>query len=151
MRAGAPGPLPAELAGRPTLEVDATAHARHFRRPVSPFHIYKPQQNSVMSIGNRVTGAGVGVLMYGAAIAYAFGGYAPAAGAACLASLGGLPLPLLVAGKALLAFPIVYHTLNGVRHLVWDAGRGLSLGLLEQTGWIVLGASVVGTLALAML
>lgn len=31
-----------------------------------------------------------------------------------------LPLPVLFAGKTLLALPATYHTFNGIRHLVCD-------------------------------
>lgn len=35
----------------------------------------------------------------------------------------GLPLWAKLSAKTLLAVPFVYHTINGVRHLIWDTGR----------------------------
>ncbi len=35
-----------------------------FNRPTSPFHIYKPQVSSVMSIAHRISGVGLTVLVY---------------------------------------------------------------------------------------
>ena len=39
-----------------------------------------------------------------------------------------------------------YHTLAGVRHLIWDNGIGLDLETAEKMGWAVIGGSVVLTL-----
>ena len=38
-----------------------------------------------------------------------------------------------------------YHTLNGIRHLAWDAGRGYSLPEMYRSGYMVL----VGTAAMS--
>ncbi len=38
-----------------------------------------------------------------------------------------------------------YHLLNGIRHLVWDTGRGLDLPSVERGGKAVLVGSVVLT------
>lgn len=37
--------------------------------------------------------------------------------------VGGLPEYLKYAGKVALAGPFAFHTLNGIRHLSWDAGK----------------------------
>jgi succinate dehydrogenase / fumarate reductase cytochrome b subunit len=51
--------------------------------------------------------------------------------------------------KALLfgfAFAFFYHLLNGVRHLVWDAGYGFEKSVARKSGWLVfIGAIVVTT------
>ena len=39
-----------------------------------------------------------------------------------------------------------YHTLAGVRHLVWDTGRGLGLETAEKMGWAVVIGSVLLTI-----
>lgn len=36
-----------------------------------------------------------------------------------------------------------YHLCNGLRHLIWDAGRGLEIGQAYRLGWLVLSATVV--------
>ena len=56
-----------------------------------------------------------------------------------------------VPGKvALFAFSasLVYHFLNGIRHLFWDAGHGFSIPKAYASGYAVLGLSVVITAAL---
>ncbi|MEK9706505.1 MAG: succinate dehydrogenase, cytochrome b556 subunit, partial [Alphaproteobacteria bacterium] len=42
-------------------------------------------------------------------------------------------------------FSMWYHTVNGIRHLVWDTGVGLELGALRTSGLVVIGVSVVLT------
>lgn len=51
----------------------------------------------------------------------------------------------LVLGKSLLAVPFLLHCLNGVRHLVWDAGYGLSLKVSYITGWTVVALTALGS------
>jgi succinate dehydrogenase / fumarate reductase cytochrome b subunit len=49
-----------------------------------------------------------------------------------------------VLGQALVIFSLFclsYHLCNGIRHLVWDTGRGLSLPQVRKGGWAMLVAS----------
>lgn len=39
-----------------------------------------------------------------------------------------------------------YHTLAGVRHMIWDNGIGLDIETAEKMGWAILGGSVVLTI-----
>lgn len=43
---------------------------------------------------------------------------------------------------------LIFHLLNGIRHLVWDTGRGLGLSGAHRASALVLAASAVLTLAL---
>ena len=43
---------------------------------------------------------------------------------------------------------LVYHTLNGIRHLVWDFGYGFEKTRAERTGTIVIALSVILTIAI---
>ncbi|MEO0361277.1 MAG: succinate dehydrogenase, cytochrome b556 subunit [Pseudomonadota bacterium] len=43
------------------------------------------------------------------------------------------------------AFAFFYHLCNGVRHMWWDIGWGFKLEQVTQSGYAVLGASVVLT------
>lgn len=118
------------------------------KRPLSPFMIgpyYRPQITSMMSIAHRATGV---VLALGALAVVAWlaaaaaGGGAYAAFAACAASPWG-KLGLFAFSAAL-----VYHFLNGLRHLLWDAGWGFDLPTVYASGYTVLGLSVALTGAL---
>ena len=46
---------------------------------------------------------------------------------------------------------LVYHGLNGVRHLLWDLRIGLEIGQVYQSGYLVLGLTVIVTAALWLL
>ena len=35
-------------------------------------------------------------------------------------------------------FAFVYHFCNGIRHLVWDTGRGLERAQARRSGWLVI-------------
>ena len=52
--------------------------------------------------------------------------------------------------KGLLSLALVYHTLNGVRHLFWDTGRGLKLTLLYKTGYILIPLTILCAIALTV-
>lgn len=52
-------------------------------------------------------------------------------------------LALLVA----FTWALLYHLCNGIRHLIWDLGKGLDMPTAEKTGWGVIAASLVLTAA----
>lgn len=118
------------------------------KRPLSPFMIgpyYRPQLTSMMSILHRATGVALalGALVLAAWLVAAAGSaQAYDAFAACLASIPGR--------VALFGFSacLVYHFLNGIRHLFWDAGRGLQIDRAYATGYAVLALSVLLTAVL---
>ncbi len=45
------------------------------------------------------------------------------------------------------SFAFFYHLANGIRHLVWDTGRGLEKGQATASAWFVIVAAVVLTAA----
>ena len=118
------------------------------KRPLSPFMIgpyYRPQLTSVMSLTHRATGVvlALGSLVLAAWLVAAAGSAeAYTAFATCLGSLPGR--------IALFAFSasLVYHFLNGIRHLFWDAGKGYDLPTAYASGYAVLVLAVLLTAAL---
>ena len=56
---------------------------------------------------------------------------------------------IIFGAKFLLAFPLFFHSLNGVRHLAWDLGKGFDLKTVYQSGYGVLVGSVIAALAAA--
>lgn len=132
-------PLEALMVGHRT---DGTA----VRRPLSPhLQAYDMlQMSSALSISHRITGvawtAGVLLLVWWL-VAAAAGPRAYGAVQWFLGSWVGLPV---LFGMTAAAW---YHTLNGVRHLVWDAGYGFAIPDMYRTGWAVL----IGTGVLTVL
>lgn len=115
-------------------------------RPLSPhLQVYRPQMTSVMSILHRAAGV---VLTTGTLIM-----------AAWLVSLAlgkeAYDVVVMVIGHPLGQFvlfgysvALIYHTLNGVRHLGWDLGFGLTIPQVYKNGQIVLFLTVVLTMGL---
>ncbi len=112
------------------------------RRPLSPhLSVYQMSRYTLAtSIFNRLTGvalsAGLLLLVYWL-MAVAGGERAQARAMRLLA----LPLMKLLYGGLLLAF--CYHLVAGIRHLVWDTGRGLERAQSRRSAWLVLAASLL--------
>lgn len=125
---------------------------RHPNRPLSPhLTIYQPQLTWLMSIGHRVTGAALSTGLYAFGAWYAM----VQPGAITEAMSSGLyemlPLWLIGTGKFALSSTFFYHTYNGIRHLVWDAGRALTLKAVYAGGWAVNIASLFSALLTTLL
>lgn len=113
-------------------------------RPLSPhLQIYRPQLTSMTSILTRITGNAllIGALM----IVWWF--LAAATSAEHFAVADGVLTSwfgdLVMLGSA---WAIWYHTLAGVRHLIWDEAKMLEIERAEMLGWAVIAGSFVLTL-----
>ena len=113
------------------------------QRPLSPhLQIYKPQLTSVLSIMHRFTGVilSLGIPMLSLwLLSLSLGQAAYGCFESFLTSWFGR---LLLFGWT---FSFFYHLSNGVRHLVWDFGKGYSLKSTYRSGWIVLCISTILT------
>jgi succinate dehydrogenase / fumarate reductase, cytochrome b subunit len=113
------------------------------QRPLSPhLGVYKFMYTMSLSILHRMTGcaAAVGFLLFvWWLMALASG---PDAYARAMQSLGSPFAKLLLVG---FTFSFVYHFCNGIRHLVWDTGRGLERAQARRSGMFVIVASVLLT------
>ena len=124
------------------------------KRPTSPhLAIYKWQMTSVLSISNRATGLFLSAGFYAFGLSYLV---SPLLGwditsTSLAAAFGAWPLALKAAAKFTVAFPFAFHSWNGIRHLIWDFGKELSNKRVIQTGWTMLGLTVVSSLYLAFL
>ncbi|THH01691.1 hypothetical protein EW026_g1052 [Hermanssonia centrifuga] len=135
----------------PPAAAEAILNEQRLKRPSSPhFTIYQPQLTWIGSIANRVTGVGISALLYGYAIAYLA---APETFASVnvIEFIAGLPDAVKYAGKAILAAPFAFHSLNGLRHLGWDMGKFITLKGAYTSGYAVLGATAVSTVALVLM
>lgn len=123
-------------------------------RPVAPhLAIYKPQITWYLSGLNRVTGVALsgGFYVFGALYLVA-----PYVGwhletAVLAAAFAKWPVVLKFATKAIVALPFTFHSFNGLRHLTWDTASMINNKQVQQTGWFVVGLSVVSAFALALL
>lgn len=104
-------------------------------RPLSPhLQVYRPQITSVLSIFHRITGVGNSI----GAVLVAWWFIAAAVGADAFAFIDGL-LTSWIGHLVLIgfAFSLCYHTCNGIRHLLWDAGYGFEIEEATLSGYIV--------------
>jgi succinate dehydrogenase / fumarate reductase cytochrome b subunit len=44
-----------------------------------------------------------------------------------------------------LTLSLLYHLANGIRHLVWDTGKGFEINTADMSGWAVIVFAVVAT------
>lgn len=127
---------------------------QRLQRPIAPhLTIYRPQIGWIGSSLHRITGVALSGTLYIWATAYLV---SPTLGlhlesASMVAAMGALPLVAKVLLKTTLALPFTYHCMNGLRHLMWDLGRGLSNPVIIKTGWAVVGLSVASALGLALI
>lgn len=112
-------------------------------RPLSPhLQVYRWQITMTMSILHRASGIALVVGAFALVwwlLAVAAGGDAYTSAAACLAS------PF---GKFVLfcfSLALVFHLLNGVRHMLWDIGWGFEIPEVYRSGYTVAGLTVVLT------
>ena len=113
-------------------------------RPLSPhLTIYRPQMTSMTSILTRITGNAM--LITALLIVWWFLAAATSESAFNTANgfltswFGDLVMFLSVLG-------LWYHTLAGIRHLIWDNGYAFRIDKAEMMGWVCLGGSVLLTL-----
>ncbi|XP_070700997.1 succinate dehydrogenase cytochrome b560 subunit, mitochondrial [Pempheris klunzingeri] len=120
-------------------------------RPMSPhLTIYNWSIPMLMSITHRGTGVGLsGAISVFAAAALVLPGNYPY----YLDLIHSLSIGPFLIGLAKLgiAFPVSYHTFNGVRHLYWDIGKGFRIPEVYRTGYTVIGLSIITSLAVAFL
>ncbi|KAM4690028.1 succinate dehydrogenase cytochrome b560 subunit, mitochondrial [Rhinophrynus dorsalis] len=118
-------------------------------RPLSPhITIYRWSLPMAMSISHRGTGVAmsVGVSLFSVAALVLPGDYASYLELIKSLSLGPA---LIYSAKCALAFPLMYHTWNGIRHLTWDLGKGLKIPQLYQSAYTVLALTLISTVGIA--
>ena len=112
-------------------------------RPLSPhLSVYKFKYTLATSILNRFAGLilSLGLILFVYWLVALAGGARSYAQARVVLSLGVCKL----AYAALIA-AFVYHLAAGVRHLIWDTGRGLERATARRSAWIVAFVSLVVT------
>jgi succinate dehydrogenase / fumarate reductase cytochrome b subunit len=122
----------------------ANAEKRTKPRPLSPhLQIYSPPINMVMSIVHRITGAA----LYVGTLLLAWWLIAAATGPEYFAYVRGImgsAIGLIVLFGY--SWALLHHMLGGIRHLVWDTGRGFDLATVDTLSW----GTIIGSGALTV-
>jgi succinate dehydrogenase / fumarate reductase cytochrome b subunit len=113
-------------------------------RPLSPhLSIYRPQLTSMTSILTRITGNAM--LLSALLIVWWF--LAAASGPEYFAIVNGFLTSWF--GDLIMVLSVLglwYHTLAGIRHLIWDNAVMMDIPTAEKLGWVCIGGSVLLTL-----
>ena len=107
---------------------------------------YRPQLTSILSFTHRASGVFLSLVGAPLLLWWIISvNNGPQAYDVFLACMGGW-----VGKISLLAclFSLGFHTFNGVRHLIWDTGKGLDIHSAYILGWIVLAATFISTAVL---
>ena len=116
----------------------------NFKRPLSPhLQIYKPQLTSVLSIAHRITGVILSILSLFIPLTLLSVALGIDYFNILKVFLANIFIQLLITASI---FVLAYHLLNGIRHLFWDYGLGLSMKDTYVSGYLVLIVSVLLTL-----
>ena len=115
------------------------------QRPLSPhLQIYRPMLTMMMSIAHRISGVGNAAGF----ILLAWWLVAISAGPGAYATVSDFFGSVL--GRFLLflfSWSLIHHMLGGIRHLIWDTGRGLDKQSIEIFAW----GTIIGSTVLTVL
>uniref|UniRef100_A0A915L2R7 Succinate dehydrogenase cytochrome b560 subunit, mitochondrial n=1 Tax=Romanomermis culicivorax TaxID=13658 RepID=A0A915L2R7_ROMCU len=118
-------------------------------RPLSPhLQIYAPQWTWYVSGGHRMTGVAMGIVV----TVFATGMMASPVDFTTLINFFyslNMPWPISFFLKFIIAYPVIFHAMNGVRFLGYDVGKGLKLETVYLTAYTVVGLAVIFALILA--
>lgn len=114
--------------------------------PLSPhLQIWRWHVTMLTSILNRMTGVGLSVGALGVVLWLMALAGGPAKFETMEIVVKSLPGQVIL---FLLAIAAAFHFAAGVRHLVWDAGRGLQPRAAELSAWLALVFAVVAPIGL---
>ena len=120
----------------------------HSGRPLSPhISIYRWPITMALSILHRATGVALSVGLIAMAFWLLSAATGPDKYAEFVALFDSIIGCLLLIGWS---FAFFFHLMNGVRHLVWDTGRGFDKRQANVSAWFVLITAVALTIVLWM-
>ncbi len=122
------------------------AETKPVDRPLSPhLQIYKPMLTMMISILHRITG----VALYFGVVLLVWWLTAAAWSETYFEFVQGFFGSWF--GRLMLfgfTWALIHHTLGGLRHFLWDTGRGFDLALVERLAQLNLAGSIILTIVL---
>jgi len=126
----------------------STLEAQRRNRPTSPhLSIYRPQISWICGALHRNTAIVLSGSFYVFGFAYLV---SPLLGwhldsASMAAWFSALPILVKLAIKGVYGFSLAFHTVHGIRHLIWDTGAMLTNKQVQVSGWLTVGVSAAAT------
>ena len=113
------------------------------KQPLSPhLSVYRWQITNTLSILHRLSG----LVLFLAAFDFAIWLGSIALGGDAYAGVSRIfSTNILLIIWALVSLSFFYHLLNGIRHLIWDIGKGFEASHVKLTGLLVVFFSVIIT------
>ncbi len=114
-------------------------------RPLSPhLQVYRLPLLPLVSIMTRASA----IALSAGLVVFAIWLIALGMGEASYATVTGLlTSPIGIIALIGWTFAFFWHSANGIRHMIWDSGRGFELQVAERSAYIVILISVFGTAA----
>ncbi|CAG9533776.1 unnamed protein product [Cercopithifilaria johnstoni] len=129
---------------------DYLLRQRALKRPISPhLSVYKPQVTWMVSGFHRMAGCAMaGTLLIGG-IGFAL---LPLNFTTFIEFIRDLGLPWVITDtfKFIIAYPIAFHALNGIRFLAFDLAMGTDIASVYGSGYLVLALSALIALAVVI-
>lgn len=115
------------------------------QRPLSPhLTIFRSYINMMMSIIHRITGA----VNYFGTVLIVFWLASAAAGPQSFSfanEIAGSMIGLVILFG--FSWSLIHHALGGIRHFIWDTGRGFDIATVRMLSWM----TIIGSLTLTIL
>jgi len=122
---------------------------KQLKRPIAPhLSVYKPQLTWMVSGLHRISGTVMGGAVVVAAVTLMVAPFDFISVVEFIRGLG-LPGPVTFAIRYIIAWPIIFHALNGARFLGFDLGKGMAIGDVYKSGWAVVFLSIFLALCVA--
>lgn len=116
-------------------------------RPLSPhLSVYRPQITSVLSILHRLTGIALFFSFIGLLWVLNYLTIKLQKPSDLQANfVGFFHNNIIVFLLVIVSYCSLYHFFSGIRYLIWDQGKLMSLKAVNILGWLVVALSIVGT------
>ncbi|KAL5499632.1 hypothetical protein EMCRGX_G011084 [Ephydatia muelleri] len=132
--------------------IERSTKNKQIGRPLSPSlqHLAQhPDWVWILSFGHRASGIVTTGAISAAALLYLSASSSFPRIMDSVQAAGFSPTTITVA-KFCMALPLCYHFFNGMRHLMWDSGRGFTMTTVVRAGLIALTCAILSAGGLAL-
>ena len=140
--------MTSDAVDRPTAGPAGTSFEARQKLPLSPhLQIWRFTVTMAASITHR----GTGIALYSGTLLLAVWAVTVSIGIDAFRPVGAfLTSPFGIFLLFGYCWALLFHLMNGLRHLYWDSGRGLAPKTATMTAWLIYGASLVLAIVLLL-